>query len=101
MGAARPSEPADSNWVTINEAAALVGRSRRTIYHWITKGLLVTRREAGGAQHILVSSLFKDDAAPPVPIPPDGGVMHIVDGVARVARPDQDADPDDEFIDTE
>jgi excisionase family DNA binding protein len=45
-------------WLTINEAAALVTVSRRTIYNWLTAGKLETRRTVGGAVRINPASLF-------------------------------------------
>ena len=55
----------DAEWLSINEAAALVGRSRRTIYHWITRRLVVTRRTAAGWLQIHADSLFQDEPGNP------------------------------------
>ena len=63
---ARTAPVQQDQWLSINQACDLVGRSRRTIYHWIDKGLLTVRREAGGAQQILASSLFRDAANRPL-----------------------------------
>jgi hypothetical protein len=48
-------------WITIMHACEVAGVSRRTIYNSIEKGLLTTRRRAGGTR-ILESSLFRADA---------------------------------------
>lgn len=69
--AIRSTHLEDLEWLTINQACQLVGRSRRTIYHWINKGLLTTRREAGGGQQILAASLFRE---PDAPLPVVGSV---------------------------
>ena len=49
--------------VTIDQAAALLHVSRRTIYNRIRDGKLLTIRTIGGSQRVLVSSL--DDAQRP------------------------------------
>ena len=43
--------------VTIDQAAALLSVSRRTIYNRIREGKLLTIRTLGGSQRVLVSSL--------------------------------------------
>ena len=43
--------------VTIDQAAELLGVSRRTIYNRIREGKLQTIRTIGGSQRVLVSSL--------------------------------------------
>jgi excisionase family DNA binding protein len=43
--------------VTIDQAAGLLGVSRRTIYYRIREGRLQTVRTIGGSQRVLVSSL--------------------------------------------
>ena len=43
--------------VTIDQAASLLGVSRRTIYYRIREGRLATVRTIGGSQRVLVSSL--------------------------------------------
>ena len=40
-------------WVTIREAAVLVGRHPRAIYRWVDKGLLATRVNADGVTEVL------------------------------------------------
>jgi excisionase family DNA binding protein len=43
--------------VTIDQAASLLGCSRRTVYYRIREGRLLTVRTLGGSQRVLVSSL--------------------------------------------
>ena len=43
--------------VTIDQAAALLGVSRRTVYYRIREGRLLTVRTLGGSQRVLVTSL--------------------------------------------
>jgi excisionase family DNA binding protein len=43
--------------VTIDQAAALLGLSRRTVYYRIREGRLLTVRTIGGSQRVLVASL--------------------------------------------
>jgi excisionase family DNA binding protein len=43
--------------VTIDQAASLLGVSRRTVYYRIREGRLLTIRTLGGSQRVLVSSL--------------------------------------------
>jgi excisionase family DNA binding protein len=43
--------------VTIDQAAALLGVSRRTVYYRISEGRLLTVRTIGGSQRVLVTSL--------------------------------------------
>ena len=50
--------------ITIDQAAALLHVSRRTIYNRIRDGKLLTIRTIGGSQRVLVSSL--DDTRRPV-----------------------------------
>jgi excisionase family DNA binding protein len=44
--------------VTIDQAAALLQVSRRTIYNRIREGKLQTIRTIGGSQRVLLSSLY-------------------------------------------
>jgi excisionase family DNA binding protein len=46
--------------VTIDQAAALLHVSRRTIYNRIREGKLQTIRTIGGSQRVLLSSLAED-----------------------------------------
>lgn len=43
--------------VTIDQAACLLGVSRRTVYYRIREGRLLTVRTIGGSQRVLMSSL--------------------------------------------
>lgn len=43
--------------VTIDQAAGLLGVSRRTIYYRIREGRLLTVRTLGGSQRVLLNSL--------------------------------------------
>jgi excisionase family DNA binding protein len=38
--AGRPTDSTDTEWLTLREAAELVGVHRTTIYNWIRKGAL-------------------------------------------------------------
>lgn len=58
----RSSEPLTFNpqlgrSVTIDQAALLMGVSRRTVYYRIREGRLRTVRTLGGSQRVLVESL--------------------------------------------
>jgi len=46
--------------VSIDQAAELLGLSRRTIYYRIRQGRLQTIRTLGGSQRVLVESLEQD-----------------------------------------
>jgi hypothetical protein len=46
------------NLVTINTACASVGVTRKTMYHWIEKGIVKTIRISAGRQLICFSTLF-------------------------------------------
>lgn len=48
--------------VTIIEAMALVGVSRRTIYNWLKAGKLQFVRTAGGSVRIYTASLFRTES---------------------------------------
>ena len=43
--------------VTIDQAAGMLGVSRRTVYYRIREGRLITVRTMGGSQRVLLSSL--------------------------------------------
>ena len=51
-------EPRLGRSVTIDQAAALLGVSRRTVYNRIREGRLRTIRTLGVSQRVLVQSLF-------------------------------------------
>ena len=46
--------------VSVNEACALIGVSRRTIYNWIAAGKVEYVRTAGGSIRIFTDSLWRD-----------------------------------------
>jgi excisionase family DNA binding protein len=50
--------------VSIEQAARLLGVSRRTVYNHIKNGRLATLRTLGGSQRVLVESLPKAAAGP-------------------------------------
>ena len=50
--------------VNINQAAAIAGVSRRTIYYWLDKGKVEFVRTAGGSVRIYVDTLLKPDDPP-------------------------------------
>jgi excisionase family DNA binding protein len=52
-------EPRLGRSVTIDQAAALLGVSRRTIYNRIRDGRLRTIRTLGVSQRVLVESMFE------------------------------------------
>lgn len=43
----------EAHWVLVADAATLAGRSVRTIYNWIDRGLLATRKNADGVTMVL------------------------------------------------
>jgi excisionase family DNA binding protein len=53
--------------VTITEAQARAGVSRRTIYNWLRAGKVEFTRTAGGSVRIVLASLWRDR--------PVGGVL--------------------------
>jgi excisionase family DNA binding protein len=48
--------------VSIDQAAELLGVSRRTVYNRIRDGRLATMRTLGGSQRVLVDSLSRTNA---------------------------------------
>jgi excisionase family DNA binding protein len=50
-------EPVSVRSVFVEDAAALLGVSRRTVYYRIREGKLVTIRTRGGSQRVLVESI--------------------------------------------
>jgi excisionase family DNA binding protein len=52
-------EPRLGRSVSIDQAAALLNVSRRTIYNRIREGRLLTIRTIGGSQRVLVESLVE------------------------------------------
>lgn len=56
---AEPGLPDPRDLLSINQAVAYVGVSRRTIYNWLAQGKLETVRTAGGALRIVRASLVR------------------------------------------
>ena len=52
-------EPRLGRSVTIDQAAQLLGMSRRTVYYRIREGRLRTIRTLGGSQRVLMESLLE------------------------------------------
>jgi len=46
-------------WITVKEAALLVGRAPRTIYEWIDNGRLATRLNSDGILEVLSKALLR------------------------------------------
>lgn len=51
--------------VTIQQACARTGVSRRTIYNWLYTGKLAWRRTAGGSIRIVEATLWAETGVPP------------------------------------
>ncbi len=51
------TQPTHSRTFLIEDAALLLGVSRRTIYYWIAAGRLATVRTRGGSQRVLLASI--------------------------------------------
>ena len=51
------AEPRVGRSVSIDQAALLLGVSRRTVYNRIREGRLLTIRTLGGSQRVLIESL--------------------------------------------
>jgi excisionase family DNA binding protein len=64
-----PFVPQVGRSVSIDQAAAVLGVSRRTIYNHIKSGRLATLRTRGGSQRVLVVSLQQAAARPVNPWP--------------------------------
>ena len=54
-----PFHPQLGRSVTIDQAAQMLGVSRRTVYYRIREGRLRTLRTIGGSQRVLVDSLHE------------------------------------------
>ena len=54
----------DDTWLSREKAAERVGVSPRTIDNWRDRGLVTSRRTAGGAWRYLEASLWKEEDAP-------------------------------------
>lgn len=46
-------------WITVKEAAALVGRDKRQIYRWIERDRLATRRNNEGILEVLSKAIVR------------------------------------------
>lgn len=66
-----PATPQLGRSVTIDNAALLLGVSRRTVYYRIREGRLRTIRTLGGSQRVLVESVQEQRLGKPAyPVPP-------------------------------
>lgn len=68
--AARAFEPRFGRSVSLEQAAVLLGVSRRTIYNRIREGKLETIRTLGTSQRVLIASLDEYRRTVPPPKPP-------------------------------
>lgn len=57
------AEPRIGRSVSIDQAADLLGVSRRTVYNRIREGRLMTIRTLGGSQRVLIESLARTASA--------------------------------------
>ena len=57
------AEPRIGRSVSIDQAAELLGVSRRTVYNRIREGRLMTIRTLGGSQRVLIESLARAASA--------------------------------------
>lgn len=72
------TEPRIGRSVSIDQAAALLQVSRRTIYNRIQDGRLQTIRTLGGSQRVLVESLHELGVRPqPFPSPAVASVLQF------------------------
>ena len=46
-------------WITVKEAALLVGRDKRQIYRWIVRDRLATRRNTDGILEVLSKAIIR------------------------------------------
>lgn len=53
------TDPKPKEWITVAEAAALTGRSKRTIYEWIQNDRLATWHNADGITHVLAKAVAR------------------------------------------
>lgn len=51
--------PKPKEWVTVAEAAILVGRDKRQIYRWINGGRLATRINVDGVTEVLSKAIAR------------------------------------------
>ena len=64
----RSLEPRIGRSVSLDQAAELLGVSRRTIYNRIREGRLLTVRTLGGSQRVLLDSVQENLTAAPSPV---------------------------------
>jgi excisionase family DNA binding protein len=57
-----PEAPHDL-WLTLAQAAVLIGVSRRTLYNWIRRGKLSVRRTAVGSPRVREADLWATQQA--------------------------------------
>jgi excisionase family DNA binding protein len=57
----------DRQTVSIMQASALAGVSRRTIYNWIAANKVEYKRTAGGSIRIFVDTLWREPDGSPTP----------------------------------
>lgn len=50
-------------WVTVKEAAVIVGRAPRTVYEWIQRDKLATRVNGSGATEVLSKAVVRIEAS--------------------------------------
>ena len=65
-----PAPPQLGRSVTIDQAASLLGVSRRTVYYRIREGRLRTIRTLGGSQRVLVESVQEQRLGKSFPVAP-------------------------------
>jgi len=65
-----PAPPRLGRSVTIDQAASLLGVSRRTVYYRIREGRLRTIRTLGGSQRVLVESVQEQRLGKAFPVSP-------------------------------
>jgi excisionase family DNA binding protein len=63
-----PAPPQLGRSVTIDQAALLLGVSRRTVYYRIREGRLRTIRTLGGSQRVLVESVQEQRLGKALPL---------------------------------
>ena len=59
----------DNRYISVEKAAAEVGKSKRTIYSWIDRGLVDYRRDASGCIRVRAGSLWLDETLRAEPEP--------------------------------
>ena len=64
-GAGRAGRVSDALLVTVAEAMAITGVTRRTIYHWMTRGKVEWVHTAGVGRRIYADGLYRRGNADP------------------------------------